>query len=202
MSSRDPIAERLLSDSPYQRLRARQFSYFVQPISRKLVWQSYLLFSLAALLPILAALPSGIRDAYLPDVATGTPKLAFVAFVAVVFVAGTGLGHAVVEAARLRLRPLDEAHARELVTLEGLCSMLGFGTGGLATAATYALVALGFAGRETLEAFLAAGGGNPFAASNLGVTVGFVAIVALLSAVALQFLSAYLGVRAALAGAD
>jgi hypothetical protein len=195
----DPIAEKILSDSPYERLRARQLSYFVQPIDRKIAWQSYLLFTLAGLLPVLAVLPSNLRQTYLPSVAASSPKLAFVALVAVVFVSSTGVGHALVEYARITRGPLDERQARELVTFESLCSMLGFGTGGLATFSTYALVLLGFGGRDLLQAFLAAGGGNPFEPSSLGVTVAFVAIVALLSAVALQTLSAYLHVRAALA---
>ncbi len=199
MSFDDPIAEKLLSDSPYERLRARQLSYFVQPIDRKLAWQSYLLFALAGLLPVLSVLPATVRRAYLPTVASSSPKLAFVALVAVVFVAGTGVGHALVEYFRIERGPLDERQARELVTFESLCSMLGFGTGGLATVSTYALVLLGFGGRDLLSAFLAAGGGNPFEPSTLGVTVGFVAVVALLCAVALQTLSAYLYVRACLA---
>ena len=194
----DPIAERLLSDSPYERLRARQFSYFAQPIDRKLALQSYLLFALAAILPLLAVFPPALRRTYFADVATASPKLAFVALVAVVFVAGTGIGHAVVEHARLRLRPLDERQARELVTVETMCSMLGFGTGGFATLATYLLVALGFGGERALDALLAAGGGNPFAPSNLGVTVGTVAVLALVSGVALQTLSAHLHVRGVL----
>lgn len=198
----DPITERLLSDSPYERLRARQFSYFARPIDQKLAWQSYLLFALAALLPVLAAFPPGIRRTYFTDVATASPKLAFVALVAVVFVAATGLGHALVEHARIHLRPLDEYQARELVTFETLCSMLGFGTGGLATVSTYALVVLGFGGERALDAFLAVGGGNPYAESSLGVTVGTVAVLALVSGVVLQVLSAHTHVRAVLTAGE
>lgn len=198
----DPIAERVLSDSPYERLQARQFSYFAQPIDRKLALQSYLLFALAALLPIIAAFPPGLRRVYFADVAAASPKVAFIALVAVVFVAGTGVGHAIVEHVRLRLRPLDEHQARELVTFETLCSMLGFGTGGFATLSTYVLVLMGFGGERLLDAFLALGGGNPFAPSNLGVSVGTVTVLALVSGVALQVLSAHLHVRAMLAAAE
>lgn len=192
----DPITERILSDSPYERLRAQQFSYLVQPIDRKLLWQSGLLFLLAALLPVLAVLPASIRTSYLPNVVIASPKVAFLALVAVLIVAGTGVGHALVEYARLRLQPLDEGQARELVTLEGLCSMLGFGTGGFATLVTYALVLIGFGGQEALNAFLEAGGGNPFAPSAFGVTVGMVAITALVSAAALQLAAASLHLQA------
>ena len=192
MSFDDPIAEKLLSDSPYERLRASQLRYFVQPVERKLAWQSYQLLVLAGIFPLLSVLPSSIRQPYLPAVAESSPKLAFVALVAVVFVAGSGVGHALVGYARGRLHPLDERQAHELVAFESLCSMLGFGTGGLATLSTYALVLVGFGGRDALDAFLAAGGGNPFAASAFDVTVGFVAIVALSSAVALRAFSASL----------
>jgi hypothetical protein len=201
VSPDDPITQRVLSDSPYDRLRARQFSYFAQPIDRKLAWQSYLLFALAALLPVLATFPAEIRRTYFADVAAASPKLAFIALVAVVFVAGTGVGHAIVETARLRLQPLDERQARELVTFETLCSMLGFGTGGFATLSTYVLVIMGFGGEQTLDAFLALGGGNPFVSSGLGVSVGIVAVTALVSGVLLQVLSAHLHVRAALTAA-
>jgi hypothetical protein len=194
----DPIARRLLSDSPYERLRARQFSYFAQPIDRKLEWQSYLLFALAALLPILATLPPSIRETYFADAASASPKLAFIALVAVVFVAGTGLGHAIVERRRLCRQPLDERQARELITFETVFSMLGFGTGGFATLSTYVLVLIGFGGEATLSTLLAAGGGNPFAPNDLGVSVGTVVVLALVSAAVLQVLSAHLHVRAAL----
>jgi choline-glycine betaine transporter len=198
----DPIAEKLLSESPYERLRARQFSYFRQPIDRKLAWQSYLLFALAALLPVLSLVPPSIRRAYLGDVATASPKIAFIALVAVIFVAGTGVGHALVGHFCLRRRPLDERQARELVTFETVFSMLGFGTGGLATLTTYALVSLAFGGEELLTRLLAAGGGNPFAPNDLGVTVGMVAVVALVAGVALQTVSAHLHVAAVLTDAQ
>jgi hypothetical protein len=201
VGSDDPITERLLSDSPYDRVRARQFSYFTQPIHRKVAWQSYLLFALAGLLPVLALTPPEVRTTYLGDVAAATPKVAFVALVAVVFVAGSGVGLTVVERFRLSRVPLDERQAREAVTFESLCSMLGFGTGGFATLATYGLVLLGLGGQSTLEAFLAVGGGNPFAPSSLGVSVGAVAAVALVSAVVLQVASAYLHVRGVLVDA-
>lgn len=194
----DPIARKLLSDSPYDRLHVRQFSYFKQPIDQKLAWQSYLLFAIAALLPVLALTPPSIRRTYFADVATATPKIAFVALIALIFVAGAGAGLAITEHVRLRAQPLDERLARELITFETLCSMIGFGTGGCATLAVYLFVLMGFGGQEVLDAFLAVGGGNPFAPSDLGVTVGVVATTALVSGVVLQTLSAYFHVRVVL----
>lgn len=191
----DPITERVLSESPYDRLRAQQFSYFPQPVDRKLAWQSYLLFALALLLPVLALTPASIRQAYFAEVATATPKVAFVALVATVLVAGAGVGLSVTERVRLSRQPLDEHTARDIVTFEELFSVVGFGTGGFATLSVYVLVLLGFGGHQVLDSFLAVGGGNPFASSNLGATVGTVAVTALVCAVVLQFLSAYFYAR-------
>ena len=194
----DPIARKVLSDSPYDRLHVRQFSYFTQPIDRKLALQSYLLFVIAALLPVLALTPPTIRQTYLTDVAAATPKLAFLALLALIFVAGAGVGLAVTEYVRLRARPLDERLAREIVTFETLCSLIGFGTGGCATLAVYLCVLLGFGGPEVLDTFLAAGGGNPIAPSGVGISVGVVTTIALVAGVVLQTLSAYFHVRVAL----
>lgn len=191
MSRDDPIADRVLSESPYDRLRVQQFSYFAQSVDRKLAWQSYLLFALALLLPVLALTPASIRQEYFADVATATPKVAFVALVATVLVAGAGVGLSVTERVRLGRQPLDERTARDIVTFEELFSVVGFGTGGFATFSVYALVLLGFGGHRLLDSFLAVGGGNPFASSNLGATVGSVAVTALICAVVFQFLSAY-----------
>jgi hypothetical protein len=198
MSVDDPIAEKLLSDNPYDRLHVRQFSYFKQPIDQKLAWQSYLLFAIAALLPLLAFTPPPIRETYFPVVATATPRFVFVALVALAVVAGAGFGLALTEHVRLRARPLDERLAREILTFETLCSLVGFGTGGCALLAAYLFVLMGFGGTEVLDAFLAVGGGNPFVSSGFGVSVGIVATAALVCGVVLQTLSAYFHVRVAL----
>ena len=57
---------------------------------------------------------------------------------------------------------------------------------------------LGFGGPEVLDTFLAAGGGNPFAPSGVGISVGVVTTIALVAGVVLQTLSAYFHVRVAL----
>lgn len=197
----DPIADALLGESTYERERLRAFGWFKQSIPRKLALQSYILFALAALLPIAAFLPPSIRETYFAEVAAASPKLAFLGLVAVVLVFGTGIGHALVGVRRVALEPaLTELQARELVNIENVCSLLGFFTGGVATVLTYALLLLGFGGESALEAFMSAGGGNPFTASAVGVEVGTVAVTAMVGAVLMRFLSAYVHVRVTLAG--
>lgn len=195
MTVDDPIAEALLSDSPYERLRAREFSVLGGALPRKLAWQSYLLLSLAALLPIVGLLPAGVREAYAADAALAAPRWAVVALFAVGAIWLTGLGHAGVALRLLRLGPaISEVQARELLSLENVCSLFGFGTAGFAVLVTYAFVALGFAGLDTLTAY-AAVAGNPFAPSPLPVSIGSVAIAAMVGAVVLKFLSAYVYVE-------
>ncbi|QCJ46484.1 hypothetical protein [Haloprofundus sp. MHR1] len=202
MSVEDPIADALLGESAYERLQAERHSLFQQSLTRKLTWQSYLLFSLAGLYPALAVLPEAVRRAYLPErIGFAAPKVAFVGLVAVSLVALTGAGHAAVGVWRLRLgRTMNETQARELLNAEAVCSLLGFFTGSFATAMVHAFVLLGFGGVDAVERYVAAGGGNPFAQTGLGVTVVDVSVLALVSAVCLLVSAALLSVEASVRG--
>jgi hypothetical protein len=196
MDIEDPIADALLGDSAYDRVRMARWRWFRQSIPRKLTLQSYLLFLLAAILPVVGFLPAAVRDAYLSGAAVATPKVALVALVATLVVAGTGLGHVAVGIRRVVLEPdLTEQQAAELLNVEGVCSLLGFLTGGVAILATYGFVALGFGGLEFLQSYIAAGGGNPFATSAVGIDVASVAVLALVSGVSLRVLATYVWVE-------
>lgn len=195
MTADDPIAEALLSDSPYERLRAREFRVLGGALPRKLAWQSYLLLALAALLPIVGLLPAGVRETYVPDAAMASPRWAVIALFAVGAIWLTGLGHAGIALRLVSLGPsISEVQARELLNLENVCSLFGFGTAGVAVLVTYAFVALGFAGLDTLMAY-AAVAGNPFAPAPVPVSLGTVAIAATVGAVVLKFLSAFVYVE-------
>ncbi|WP_224268662.1 hypothetical protein [Haloprofundus salinisoli] len=204
MSVEDPIADALVGESAYERLQAERHSLFRQSLARKLTWQSYLLFSLAALYPALAVLPEPVRRAYLPEsIGFATPKVAFVGLVGVSLVALTGLGHAAVGVWRLRLgRTMNETQAREVLNAEAVCSLLGFFTGGFATAMVHAFVLLGFGGVNAVKGYVAVGGGNPFAQAGLGVSVVDVSVLALVFAVCLLVLAAVLSVEASVRGFD
>ncbi|MFC7096086.1 hypothetical protein [Halobaculum marinum] len=197
MTSDDPIAAALLSDSTYERARYQRFGWFKQSVTRKLTLQSYLLTLLAGVFPVLALLPADLRAAYFGDsVATAAPKVGVVALVAVGVIAVAGVGLVVVAAFRLaRGDDFDEHTAHSVLTLEDLCSMAGLATGGIATAATYTFVLLGFGGVETVRAWVAAGGGNPYAPTGVGPSVATVAVTALALGVFLQVAAAYLRTR-------
>ncbi|MFB6304304.1 MAG: hypothetical protein ABEH47_03990 [Haloferacaceae archaeon] len=195
MPADDPLAEALLSDSAYERLRAREFGVLKRALHEKLAWQSYLLLALAALLPLAAFLPPGVRERYLADAALASPRWTVLGVVAVTIVWLTGLGHAGVAIRALRVGPsLSEVQAHELVSLENVCSLLGFGTAGVATLLTYAFFGLGFGGLDLIAAY-AALGANPFEPVSYGVPIGTLAIVAMVGAVVLKFLSAFVYVE-------
>ncbi|WP_277552677.1 hypothetical protein [Halobaculum limi] len=197
MDSDDPITRAILSDSVYERLRAGRFGWFKQPLSRKLTVQGYLLHVLAAILPILALLPPEIKQAYFSRSVVGAaPKVAVLALVAVTVIGTAGAGLSAVGAFRLwRGDDFDEHTAQSVLNFEDLCSMLGLATGTIATVATYLFVLVGFGGGKTLQAWIATGGGNPYAPSGYGLNVGTVAVTALCIGVVLQVVSTYLYAR-------
>jgi hypothetical protein len=188
----DRITEALLGDSAYESIRAKRWGWFKGSIPKKLAIQSYLLFALAAVLPLTAALPPEIRRQYVAEVTSASPKIAIVALAATLVVTVSGLGVTGVGIRRFSLEPsLTEVQAEELFNMESALAMFGFLTGGLATVTTYAFVALGFGGMSALEAYAALGGGNPFAGTDAGVTFATVGAVALVAAVVLRFFSTY-----------
>lgn len=197
MNSDDPIASAILSDSVYERLRAGRFSWFKQPLSRKLTIQGYLLHVLAAVLPILALLPPDVKRTYFrTSVVDAAPKVAVLAFVAVIVIGVAGVGLSAIGAFRLwRRDDFDEHTAKSILDFEDLCSMFGLATGTVATVATYLFVLVGFTGVDTLGAWIASGGGNPYAPSGFGIDIGTVAVTALCIGVCLQVVSTYLYAR-------
>lgn len=195
--SSDPITDAVLGESAYDRLRALRFGVFKQAIHRKLEWQSYLLLSLAALLPIAAALPHSTRVEYLAgELAVASPKLAVLGFAGAILLVFTGLGHAGVAVRRLAREPdLSEFEAEQLLAAENVCSTLGLGTATLAVVITYAGFALGFGGASAVTAYVEVMGADPFAASQLPLSLGTIMVVSLLGAVVLQLLSAFVFVE-------
>jgi len=197
MSSDDPIAAALVSDSTYERLRQQRFGWFKQPVTRKITLQGYLLHVLAGVLPVLALLPRELRALYFGNsVADAAPKVGVVALVAVGVVAAGGAGLAAVGYLRIRRGDeFDEHTAHSVLNFEDLCSMAGLATGGVATVATYSFVLIGFGGVDAVRAWMAFGGGNPYAASGLHLKIGTVAVTALCLGAWFHVAAAYLHTR-------
>ena len=184
---RDPVADALLGDSPYERLRLRRFTPFAQPIPTKLALQSGLLFLLALMLPVMASFPAEVRAMLGGTAASASPKVLLLGMAGGVGVFVGGLVLTAVGVLRVRLEPrMTEDQAYRLLGLEDVASMLGIGTAGLVVLLTMAYVVLGAAGTRAVEWYIQVTGYSPFAPSGLEpVTVGGVATLAFVGSVAL-----------------
>ena len=177
---RDPIATGLLSNSHYDRLRARRASVFRQSIPQKLALQALVFATLALVLPLAVTMPASARGFFAGgDPLASTPKILILGAYAgaVETVSALGLIYVGYRLARRR-DELSEREARHLVTVEDVASLVGFVTGALGIAVLVAFFLLGHGGQDAVSAFLAAGGDNPFAATTLPVTVVDLAVPA------------------------
>jgi hypothetical protein len=197
MSRDDPIAAALLSESAYERARYRRFGWFNQSLTQKLTLQSYLLHVLAAVLPVLALLPGGTRGAYFErPIVEAVPRVGVAALAAAVVVAIGGVGLIGIALFVLaRGDDLTDDTARAVRSVERAVSMAGLATGGVATLAVVSLALLGFGGVDAVQAWVAAGGGNPYAPSGVRLPVATVAVAVLATGLALRLAAAVLGAR-------
>jgi hypothetical protein len=187
----DRVTDALMDGSAYERLRFERYSVFKQSIPRKLHLQSVLLFGLAAVLPVMAALPAEVRAA-LPSesVAAASPKIILLGLVggATVFVCGLGL--AMLAAARLQLEGrMTESQAETILSLEEVASLIGLIIGGVSILLTLCYVLLGYVGADAIEAYVRTVGRDPFVASGVGIPVVTVAASAFVGGVALFVLA-------------
>jgi hypothetical protein len=187
----DPIADAMLSDSPYDRVTAERYRPVRGPVSRTLARQAVLLVALATALPIVATYPES--TAVLPDhaVVETFPKVLVLGALGGM----TQLAGALALVALVVVRPrIDtERGAHRLVTMEDLATTVSLGTGGMAIVFTDLLLALGHV--EEALSLLTRGKTEPMAAVGTDLTVGSVAVLALagalLCAVASRWVVAY-----------
>ena len=193
----DGIASAILADSKYEQLRVRRFSYFKQPIPRKLAWQGVLLLGLSLVAPIALSYPGPVTGLF----ADGSPLYASPVIVLVgVFTVGVellaSLGHVAVAVVLVRRKSgLSRQRARDLLALEDVSSLLGLGTGALGAAVTVGYFLFGHAGPTAVSEYVAAGGRNPFDPSGTGITVAAVAVAAFCAGLVLIGVSRYLDAR-------
>lgn len=193
----DHITSAFLSGSTYERLRLQRPTYFSQPITTKLTWQSLLLGIIAMFLPLYALYPQAVIE-YLPaaDPAVASPKIVLLGLLGALielFAAGLLVGATLY---RIRGYPLSERQARTVLNVEDFGSYIGFGTGGLAIAITTVYFLLGIVGGQAIEGYITSMDGiNPFAASGVGLSVAELATFAFICAVILLSLRFYLRYR-------
>ena len=192
----DPITQRVLSDSAYDRIRAERFTHFRQPIARKLAIVGVLLGSLTLALPLYSLYPADAA-AYVPSIDPGvaSPTVVLLGTVAVGIEFGTAVLLVGAGLYRARNEPLTESQAISVFNVENFATYVGFGTGGFVVAVTMCLFALGLGGAESLGWYAETMASNPFRSTGLGFTVTHFATVALSVALAVALAREYVATR-------
>ncbi|APW97595.1 hypothetical protein CHINAEXTREME_07325 [Halobiforma lacisalsi AJ5] len=190
----DPIADALLGESTYERLRVERYALIKRRIPEKLVYQSALLFALALVVPIVATYPSSVQAGFPGgDPLWSSPLVLWVG----VYAGGIELATAtcLVAVALVRRRwesRLSESQVHALLNVEDVASMFGLATGGFAILITVGFFLLGHAGPETFSSVVEAAPRNPYGATGLSVPVIAVGTAAAISSSVVYSIGRYL----------
>ncbi|WP_396612162.1 hypothetical protein ACH9L7_02420 [Haloferax sp. S1W] len=187
----DPIARALLGQSAYERVRVRRRSLFKQHLSHKLALQSAIFGVVALVLPLAMTLPSSTQVLFPGgDPLSSTPKILVLGAYAGAIQTVAALGLVYVGYQRLqRDEVMSEGEAAHLLNVEDAATTMSLVTGAAAVVTLDGFFILGHAGQDLLVKYITAGGGNPFASTDIPVTVPWVAIPAAILAVVLFALS-------------
>ncbi|MFC4542577.1 hypothetical protein ACFO5R_11670 [Halosolutus amylolyticus] len=190
----DPIADALLGESTYERLRVERYALIKRRIPQKLVYQSVLLLSLALVVPITATYPSAVRAAFPGgDPLWASPLVLWVGVYAGGIELGTAACLVAVAIVRRRREPqLSEAEAHTLLNVEDVASMFGLATGGFAIVLTVGFFLLGHTGGETFQAVIDSAPRNPYGQAGVSVPVIAVGTAAAVSSGVVYLFSRYL----------
>ena len=192
----DPILQRVLSDSAYDRVRTERFSHFKQPVPQKLRAQCLLLGALTLVLPLYILFPGDAGAYFSTNPTVASPTVLLLGLFALVIELGTAALLVGVALYRARYEPLDEDQALSLFITETFAAYLAFGTGALAVLVMLAVLALGLGGAATVGAYVEAmDGANPFQASGLGLSVEAFATLALACALTVYVAKGYAATR-------
>ncbi|WP_265109038.1 hypothetical protein [Halosolutus halophilus] len=195
----DPIADALLGESTYERLRVERYALIKPRIPQKLVYQSGLLLALALVVPITATYPSSVRAAFPGgEPLWASPLVLWVGVCAGGIQLGTATCLVAVAIARRSREPqLSESQAHTLLNVEDVASMFGLATGGFAILLTVGFFLLGHVGSETFEAVIVAAPRNPYGQTGVSVPVIAVGTAAAISSGVVYLLSRHLASKSA-----
>ncbi|TMT87797.1 hypothetical protein E2L06_14855 [Haloterrigena sp. H1] len=190
----DPIADALLGESTYERLRVERYALIKRRIPQKLVYQSGLLLALALIVPIAATYPTSVQSAF-PGSAPlwASPLVLWLGVYAGGIELGTAACLVVVATVRRSREPqLSESQAHVLLNVEDVASMFGLATGGFAVLLTVGFFSLGHAGGETFQAVIDSAPRNPYGQTGVSVPVIAVGAAAAIGSGVIYLVSRYL----------
>ncbi len=190
----DPIADALLGESTYERLRVERYALIKRRIPQKLVYQSGLLFAIALVVPIVATYPSSVQATFPGgDPLWSSPLVLWVGVYAGGIELGTAACLVAVAIARRRYEPsLSESQVHALLNVEDVASMFGLATGGFAILITVGFFLLGHAGAETVSAVVESAPRNPYGQTGISVPVIVVGTAAAISSCVVYAVGRYL----------
>lgn len=190
----DPIADALLGESTYERLRVERYALIKQRIPQKLRYQSGLLFVLALVVPIVVTYPSSVRAAFPGgDPLWSSPLVLWVGVYAGGIELGTAACLTAVAIVRRRHEPrLTESQVHTLLNVEDVASMFGLATGGFAILITIGFFLLGHAGVETVHAVVESAPRDPYGQTDVSVPVIAVGVAAAISSCLVYSIGRYL----------
>ncbi len=190
----DPIADALLGESTYERLRVERYALIKRRIPQKLVYQSGLLLVLALVVPIAATYPSSVRAAFPGgEPLWASPLVLWVGVCAGAIQLGTASCLIAVSIVRRSREPeLSEAAAHTLLNVEDVASMFGLATGGFAILLTVGFFLLGHTGGETFHSVINAAPRNPYGQTDVSVPVIAVGTAAAISSAVVYLCSRHL----------
>ncbi|MCU4926518.1 hypothetical protein OB905_11070 [Halobacteria archaeon AArc-dxtr1] len=180
----DPIADALLGDSTYERLRVQRYALIKQRIPRKLRWQGGLLLMLALIVPITATYPASVQAVFpSDDPLWSSPLVLWLGVYAGVIQLATAATLTAVAVVRRRGdATFSESQVRTLLNVEDVASMFGLVTGGFAVLLTVAFFLFGHMGAETVAEFVTAAPQNPYGQTAVSVPVIVVGTAAAIGA--------------------
>lgn len=190
----DSVADAILGDSTYDRLRVERSVAMSHTIAQKLRWQSGLLLALAATFPILVFAPLDVQGFFPSGDPTGAiTKALVIGLVGGLATLGGGLGLVYVS---IRCRAvgneMSERRAHSLLALEDMSTYLGLVTGGFAIGVCLLLHLLALGGASATAAYVESVGQNPFAGVGTDVPGTVVSGLGALGSVVLLLASRHL----------
>ncbi|MDS0476692.1 hypothetical protein [Natrinema sp. 1APR25-10V2] len=190
----DPIADALLGESTYERLRVERYALIKRRIPQKLVYQSGLLFALALVVPIVATYPSSVQTAFPGgNPLWSSPLVLWVGVAAGGIQLGTATCLVAVSITRRRYEPhLSESQVHALLNVEDVASMFGLATGGFAILITIGFFLLGHAGVDTFTAVVESAPRDPYRQTGVSVSVVTVGAAAAISSFGVYVVGRYL----------
>lgn len=190
----DPIADALLGESTYERLKVERYALIERRIPQKLVYQSGLLFALALVVPIAATYPPSVQAAFPGgNPLWSSPLVLWVGVSAGGIQLVTATCLVAVAIARRRYEPrLSESQVHALLNIEDVASMFGLATGGFAILITVGFFLLGHAGVDTFTAVVESASHDPYGQTDVSVPLITVGVAAAISSCAVYAAGRYL----------